>query len=254
MNIALLVPAGFLAGAMNAIAGGGSFVNFPAMVATGMSPLLANTSSTVALVPAGLASAWAYTTGKHRLPFISFGKLPFWALLAASLAGGLSGALLLLLTPAATFDGVIPWLLLTATLVFIGGARLSALVNGRFHLPDWLAVVVQYVLGIYGGYFGGAVGLMTLAAWSLLGAPDLKAMNPARTLLVTAMNAIAVVCFIAAGKVLWTETLLSLVGALIGGYAGGRIGQRLPHKVVRGVVIALSISVTAVFFQRAYWH
>lgn len=253
MNIVLLAPAGFLAGAMNAIAGGGSFINFPAMVATGMPPLLANTSSTVALVPGSLASTWAYTTGKHRLPFISFGQVPFWILLAASLAGGLSGALLLLLTPASTFDSVIPWLLLAATVVFIGGARLSDMVKGRFRLPDWVSVVVQFILGIYGGYFGGAVGLMTLAAWSLLGAADLKAMNPARTLLVTAMNAVAVVCFIAAGKVLWTETMLSLVGALVGGYVGGRLGQRLPRGVVRAIVIALSVCVTAVFFRRAYW-
>lgn len=254
MEILLLIPAGFLAGAMNAIAGGGSFVNFPAMVALGMPALYANASSTVALMPASLASTWAYTTGKHRMPLVNFGRLPFWVMLLASLAGGLTGALLLLGTPPGLFDVVIPWLLLAATAVFVFGGRLSQAVAGRMRLPDWVAAVIQFVLGIYGGYFGGAVGLMTLAAWSLLGVADLKALNPVRTLLVATMNAIAVVCFIIAGAVWWPQTLASLAGALVGGYVGGRIGQRLPLKVVRGAVILLSVVVTVSFFKRAYWH
>lgn len=253
MNIALLAPAGFLAGAMNAIAGGGSFVSFPAMVAVGVPALVANASSTVALMPASLVSTWAYTTGKHRMPLVTLGHLSFTPLLIASLAGGLTGALLLLFTPPGLFDTVIPWLLLAATTVFISGGHLAEKLRGKLHVPDWVVLAVQYVLGIYGGYFGGAVGLMTLAAWSLLGAHDLKALNPMRTLLVATMNAVAVVCFIVAGIVWWPETVLTLAGALTGGYVGGRIGQRLPLKAVRGLVILLSVCVTASFFKRAYW-
>ena len=247
-----LLLAGFVAGAMNAIAGGGSFVSFPALVAAGVPAVAANASSTVALVPGTLASAWAYTTGPRRMGLVGFGGLRFGALLAASVAGGLAGALLLLSTPEGTFDGVIPWLLLLATIVFAFGQRIGVALRRRLRLGRAAALTVQFVLGVYGGYFGGAVGLMMMAAWSLLDAVDLKAMNPARTLLVSAMNIVAVLCFVVAGKVWWTQSLAVLAGALAGGYAGARIGQRLPPAVMRGLVTLVTVGMTVTFFVRAW--
>jgi len=247
-----LLFAGFAAGTMNAIAGGGSFVSFPALMAVGVPAVAANASSTVALVSGTLASSWAYSTGPYRVGLVGVGGLRFRDLLVASVAGGFSGAVLLLSTPAATFDAVIPWLLLLATFVFAFGSRLGVALRSRVRLGRGGVLVVQFVLGVYGGYFGGAVGLMTMAAWMLLDVIDLKAMNPARTLLTSAMNLVAVLCFVVARKVWWAQTLVVLVGALAGGYVGARIGQRLPPAVVRAVVTLVTVGMTVTFFVRAY--
>ena len=247
-----LFLAGIIAGTMNAIAGGGSFVSFPALVAAGVPAVAANASSTVALVPGTLASAWAYTTGPHRVELAGFGGLRFSALLAASVAGGFCGAVLLLVTPGGIFDAVIPWLLLLATIVFAFGRRIGAALRRWVRVGRGTALAVQFVLGVYGGYFGGAVGLMMMAAWMLLEAVDLKAMNPARTLLTSAMNIVAVLCFVVAGQVWWGQALAMLAGAATGGYVGARIGQRLPPVVVRAVVTLVTVGMTLVFFVRAY--
>jgi uncharacterized membrane protein YfcA len=251
-SLLLLVAAGFGAGAMNAIAGGGSFVSFPALVAAGLPGVAANASSTVALVPGTLASAFAYTTGAHRMGIIGIGGISFRLLLAASVAGGLTGAVLLLVTPPATFDAVIPWLLLMATIVFAGGRRIGEALRRRVRLGRGSLLGVQFVLGVYGGYFGGAVGLMMMAAWTLLDTADLKAMNPVRTLLTSAMNAAAVACFVIAGQVWWPQALAVLAGALAGGYAGARVGQRLPPGVVRLFVTLVTVCMTIAFFVRGY--
>jgi uncharacterized protein len=248
----LLLLAGFTAGAMNAIAGGGSFVSFPALVAAGLPGVAANASSTVALVPGTLASTLAYTTGRHRMDIVGVGGVPFGALLAASVAGGLAGAVLLLVTPAATFDAVIPWLLLLATMAFAGGRHLGDALRRYVRIGRGPLLGLQFVLGVYGGYFGGAVGLMMMAAWMLLANADLKAMNPARTLLTSAMNIVAVACFVIAGEVWWAQALAVLVGALTGGYAGARIGQRLPRGVVRVIVLLVAAGMTIAFFVRGY--
>ncbi len=252
MDMLVLIAAGFLAGAMNAVAGGGSFVSFPAMVLVGLPSVAANASSTVALVPGSLASALAYTTGAHRMGLLDLGGVRFPVLLAVSVAGGLAGAVLLLVTPVATFDGVIPWLLLLATLAFAFGRDAGAWLRRRMRLGAATLLPVQFLLGIYGGYFGGAVGIMMMAAWSLLDGADLKALNPTRTLIVSATNAIAVIAFVAANQVWWPQTLALLLGGLLGGYAGARLGQRMPPRLVRGLVIALTVAMTAIFFRRAY--
>lgn len=243
----LLIGAAFLAGTMNAIAGGGSFVTFPALVFTGVPSIIANASSTVALFPGAFASAWAY-----REDYSSFKNVSFRAMLAVSLAGGVTGALLLLLTPQRSFDRVIPWLLLIATIAFAYGPRLAPLMHRFFHVGPAALLLLQYVVAIYGGYFGGAVGLMMLAVWGLFGITDVKAMSASRVLLVGSMNAIAVVCFIIAGKVWWTQTLLMLGGAVVGGYLGARLARRLQPERLRLAITILNIVVTAAFFLRAY--
>jgi uncharacterized membrane protein YfcA len=236
---------------MNALAGGGSFVTFPALVLAGLPSIAANASSTVALMPGTLASVYAYATGRHRMPFLDLGSIRLPLVLAVSAAGGLTGAVLLVSTPLRTFDRVIPWLLLLATLTFAFGRRLATLLRGRMPIGPATLLPVQFVLGIYGGYFGGAVGIMMLAVWSLLDGADLKALNPTRTLVVAATNAFAVGYFVVASEVWWPQTFLMLAGALGGGFVGARIGQRLPVSVVRATVIAITVGVTFIFFRRA---
>ena len=247
-ELALLAGAGLLAGSMNAVAGGGSFVSFPAMIAAGLPSVAANVSSTVALFPGTLASTWAYRRG-----FVQPTALPMRAMLPITLAGGLLGAVLLLATPARLFDSAIPFLLLLATVIFALGARAGLLLGRLVHLGPGAVLPLQFVIAVYGGYFGGAVGLMMMAMWSLLTAnPDLKAMAPARMLLVSAANGAAIAWFIGTGAVRWPETLAMLTGSIAGGYLGARLTQFLPPHAVRGFVIALSATVTALFFLRAF--
>ena len=192
----LLCGAGFLAGAMNALAGGGSFVSLPALIAAGVPSVSANASSTVALYPGSAASVWVYRDQMGRIE-----ALPIVPSLIVTLIGGLAGALLLLWTPSSLFDRVLPWLLLVATLMLSFGPQLGPALRRRFHAGPAVVVTIQLLLGVYGGYFGGAVGLMMMAVWSLLANADLKSLNPPRTLLVMAANTIALICFVVAGAV-----------------------------------------------------
>ncbi len=246
-TLLMLTGAGFLSGTMNAVAGGGSFVSFPALILAGVPSVAANASSTVALFPGAVTSAWVY---RRELGGVGGISLP--VLLACSLAGGLTGAVLLLSTPVSTFDGLVPWLLLIATVAFIFGRQLGAGLRRYVRIGRLPTLLLQFALGVYGGYFGGAVGIMMLAVWSLIGSDSLKTMNPARIFLVGAMNAIAVLCFIAAGEVWWPQTCAMLLGAAAGGFAGAWIGRRLPPKATRAVIILVTVGMTAVFFLRRY--
>jgi len=237
--------AGLAAGAMNALAGGGSFVSFPILVWAGLPEVAANASSTVALVPAALASAFAYRRDLRRI-----GEAPLALMLVVSMIGGGLGAILLLATPEATFGVVVPWLLLLACLMFAFGARLGARLRRVIHIDGRKILVCQFALAIYGGYFGGAVGIMLLAVWGLLGDLDFKEMNPAKVVLVGSMNAVAVLFFVAAGIVRWEETLVMLVAAAIGGYGAALLARRLDPRHIRTSVIVVSAAMTAWFFIR----
>jgi uncharacterized membrane protein YfcA len=243
----LTFVAGMVAGAMNALAGGGSFVSLPALIAAGVPPVLANTSSTVALFPGGLASTWAYRDGLGAV-----GAVSLRALLVATLCGGLAGALLLLRTPSAAFTFVLPWLLLIASLALAFDRRIGEALRARWHIHAYAVLAVQFALGVYGGYFGGAVGIMMLAMWGLLDHRDLKHLNAPRTLMVSAANTVAVLAFIAANSVRWPETLTMLVGALVGGYGGARIGRRTPAGIIRGVTLLATSCITLAFFVKTY--
>jgi len=246
-DLPLLAAAGFLAGAMNAAAGGGSFVTLPALIFAGLPSVTANASSTVALYPGSLASSWAYRDGLSGLAGV-----PLAPLAVASIAGGLLGAALLLATPPVAFDRIVPWLLLAATLALGCGREAGARLRGRVRLGAAPVVAVQFLLGIYGGYFGGAVGIMMMAVWSLLSGADLKAMNPAKTLLVAAANTAAVVWFVAAGAVAWPETLAVLVPGALGGYVGARAALRVRPAHLRAGVTFVAGAMTAAFFLRAW--
>ena len=241
----LLALCGLLAGTMNAVAGGGSFVTFPFLVYAGLPAITANATSTVALFPGQMTSAWAY-----RDQLAGIAGVPVRVLLPVSLAGGLTGGILLLITPGATFDAVIPWLLLLATIVFACGRNLGTTLRRFVHIGRTPMLVSQFLIAVYGGYFGGAVGLMMMAMWSLLDSAELKDMAAARVLMVSAANGMAVICFVAAGAVRWPEMLTMLFAAIAGGYGGARVARFVPASVLRWAIVALSAVVTAGFFLR----
>jgi uncharacterized membrane protein YfcA len=172
----------------------------------------------------------------------------------ASLLGGAAGAALLLATPPGVFDRVIPWLLLLATAMLALGHRPRLLMERLgWQLGPGGSLATQAVLAIYGGYFGGAVGLMMLAAWSLLGRAEIKTQMPARTIMVCAANFAAACWFAAASVIAWGPTLAVLSGGIVGGYGGARLARRLPAGLVRAAVLAICAATTATFFARAYF-
>ncbi len=247
-QLAVLLGAGFVAGAMNAVTGGGTFVSLPALTAVGLPGTVANASSSTALVPGALASAWAYRRDLQPLERVSTRALSI-----ASLVGGGVGAGLLLGTPEAVFDLVIPWLLLAATVTLAIGPRLQGLLQrAGLHAGPRAILGVQVLLGVYGGYFGGAVGLMMLAAWSLLSQASIAALTPLRTVMLVAANAVAVALFVVRGQVSWPAALTVMAGAIAGGWAGAQIGRRLPAAVLRAMVLTITVATTAIFFVRAY--
>lgn len=243
----LLAGVGFVAGAMNAVAGGGSFVSLPALIAAGVPSLNANASSTLALLPGAFTSAFAY-----REDLRPFSALSLRAMFATSVVGGLIGALLLMFTPQRAFDHLLPWLLLVGAITFALGRKAGRWLHARVAIGPVVGLTTQFLLGVYGGFFGGAVGIMMMAAWSLLGATDLHAMNASRTLIVGATNAIAALVFVLGGLIFWPQTLVMLVTAAVGSYIAARITRRLDAEIARRVVIALQFLITALFFWRTY--
>ena len=244
----IIAAAGLVAGAMNALAGGGSFVTLPALLATGMPSITANATSTVALWPGGLASAVVYRDGLRPI-----GGVDARILLGITVVGGMIGAGLLLYTPERLFDRLLPWLALLATLALAFSRRIGPWMQDRLGSGARpLLLAGQLSLGVYGGYYGGAVGLMMTALWSLIDGAGIKALAGARVVMSTAANAAAIACFALAGIVDWSTALLLGGGALVGGYGGARISRRLPAAAVRTATLAICVAITASFFVRAY--
>jgi uncharacterized membrane protein YfcA len=243
----LVGGAGVVAGAMNALAGGGSFVTLPALIAAGVPSVQANTSSTVALYPSQLFNAWIYRDGLKP-----FGGVSLRSLSIVTLIGGAMGAVLLLKTPTEAFDVALPWLMLSATVALAFARPLGEWLRRRVSMGPSVALAIQWVLGLYGGYFGGAVGLMMIAVWGLLHDSDPKSMNAPRTLLVATANTVAVIIFLVAHAVYWREASALLAGALLGGYIGAQVGKRASARVVRALTLALSTGITLAFFVKVY--
>jgi uncharacterized membrane protein YfcA len=241
-----LFAAGIAGGLMNAMAGGGSFITLPALIGVGIPSVEANASSTVALFPGGAASAWVY---RARLGAVC--GVPVIQLLIVTLVGGLAGSIMLLVTPSTLFDRLLPWLLLLATAALAFGRRAGD-VRRHGSVQPGIVLAIQLVLGLYGGYFGGAVGLMMIAAWGLLGETDITVLHAPRTLLVISANVVAVITFIIAGAVRWPQALTMLAGGLIGGYAGAHLGRRIPPATTRIVTVICAAVITSLFFVRAY--
>ena len=242
----LLVGGGaFLAGGMNAIAGGGTFFSFPALLAAGVPPVMANASNTVAMWPASLSSAWAYRREVSRHPR--------WTLLLVlvSLVGGISGSLLLLATSNAAFSRLVPWLLLVATALFALAPQLRAWSGHQGTAPAaWKAALGMLAVAAYGGYFNGGLGILLLALLGLLGQTQLNAMNGMKNLVSALLTAIAVGIYAAGGIVQWRLALLMMVAATLGGYGGARVARRLPATVLRWGIVATGLVMAGLFFAR----
>jgi uncharacterized membrane protein YfcA len=244
----MILLAGVAAGALNAVGGGGSFVALSALVAGGMSPVTANATSTVALLPGNATSAWVYRREIH-----AFQRPSTLGLTLASVTGGALGAGVLLWLPSASFDAALPWLLAFATIVLAFGRRLTRAL--RLGTPGPVVILAgQFLLSIYGGYFGGAVGLMMLAFWSATTSLDPAKGNPLRVIQVAAVYLTAAVIFLFAADVLDQplKLIALLAGAVLGGYLGAQLVRRLPVGVLRGLVLTTSVAMTAVFFVRAF--
>lgn len=245
MTELLLLTAAFLAGAMNAVAGGGSFLTLPALIYAGVPPVAANATGTVALLPGYASGLYGY-----RQDLTPVGEVGLLLLALVSLAGGLAGAGLLLVTPDAVFRGIVPWLLLAATGLFAFGGALAARLravglHGRGALLSTL-----FVVSVYGGYFNGGLGILLLAQLSLFGMTNLNAMNGLKNLFSTVLTAIAVVAYALGGAVDWPKAALMVLAAVAGGYVGARLGRRIPQRVLRGGIIAIGLTMSALFFAK----
>lgn len=246
MTILLLIAAAFAAGAINSVAGGGSFLTFPSLIFSGVTPVMANASSTVALVPGTVASILAYRDDVQKL---NEKYLKLW--LIVSLIGGAAGAWLLLVTSDKTFRQVAPWLLLFATLLFAFGNQVSVALRGRLHGNAVWMLLLLLPIAVYGGYFGGGIGIMFLAALRLYGMTEIHGMNGIKTILGGTLNALAAVIFMVNREVSWKPTLIMAAAAIAGGYAGPRLARKLKPAVIRGVVITIGVAMTAYFFYIA---
>ncbi|HET6878939.1 MAG TPA: sulfite exporter TauE/SafE family protein [Pirellulales bacterium] len=246
-----------VAGAINSVAGGGTLLTFPALIAalggTAEAAVLANATSTVALFPGSLAGMAGYR--RELLAARSWIKL----LLLPSTVGGLIGSLLLMLLPAESFKLLVPWLLLTAAVLFWLQPHVarrivhdaSANTDGPQHVL--LVATLQLFVAIYGGYFGAGIGILMLAALGLMGLHDIHQMNGLKTLFGSAINGVAVVVFIASGKVQWPFAAAMAAAAIAGGYGGAHVARRLDRNFVRRVVIFIGLAL-ATYYLYQQWQ
>jgi uncharacterized protein len=246
-----LFAAGVLGGALNAVAGGGSFVAFPALLFAGVAPVPANATNTIALWVGVTASGGAYRK------YLNISRRILVPLIVVSLVGGLAGAWLLIRTPAQTFLRVLPWLMLGATLLFAFGKHLTGRISAGISRESSDAAVAgacvfELFVAIYGGYFGGGMGIMNLAMLSAIGMTDIHAMNALKVVLGAFINGVATVTFVVSKTIVWPQALVMTAGALVGGYLAAHYAQKVPQAWIRGFVIVVGVAMTIYFFVRAY--
>jgi uncharacterized protein len=243
----LVVPAiaAFAAGAMNSVAGGGSFLSFPALLFAGVPAISANATNNAAMWVGTIGSARGYheEVGAHRAILLP--------IVCVSVAGSLIGACLLLVTPQALFGRMIPWLLLFATLVFAASPRLTRGPSATPRHAPW-QLAVQFAVAIYGGYFGAGMGILMLAVLAFSGLPSFNAQNAIKNVLSVSINGVALVPFVIARIVDWRFAVPMALIALLGGYFGARVFRRLPQPLARGLVVAIGSAMTIVFFIRIH--
>lgn len=250
-EILLVLLAGTAAGALNSVGGGGTFIALPALVAVGLSPVTANASSTIALVPGAVASGWVY-----RRELAPVGGTSMTTLTSVSVVGGGLGAVLLLTLPAASFGAAVPWLLAFATLVLAFGRSLSRTVSGalgrEFGIGPRAVLIGQFFLALYGGYFGGAVGIMMFALWGIGLGLDTAVSNPMRVTQIAAINLSATALLLVASDALSAPHILvpMLVGALAGGFTGAHFARRLSARVLRTIILTTAVTMTVLYFVR----
>ncbi|MEO8250284.1 MAG: sulfite exporter TauE/SafE family protein [Burkholderiales bacterium] len=246
-NLILLLAAAFVAGALNAIAGGGSFLTLPALVFTGMPPVIANATGTVALLPGYASGAWGFREDLQAPPGLSLR-----ALIALSLIGGAMGAALLLVTDDRTFSKIVPWLLLLATILFAVGPMLLRKLKGSStgEASAAKSAAGMLAVSIYGGYFNGGLGILLLALFGLLGQTNLNAMNGMKNVVSALLTAIAVCIYAWGGVVAWPQALVMMIAATAGGYFGARLARRIPAPVLRVAIVVIGLVMTTLFFLR----
>jgi uncharacterized protein len=246
-GLLLAASAGLVGGAMNALAGGGTFATMPALIALGLPSPIANATSNVALQPGAMSAAWSFRKDLEPL-----GGISVRVLAAITFMGGLVGSLLLVITPTRTFDIIIPWLLLIAFMAIAFGKTAADWLKSRVTIGPPTLMAAQGLLGLYGGYFGGGVGIMMTATYGLLaGVPPHRLMAP-RTLMLAIANTAAAIVFISAGMVRWWICLPMLTGAIVGGWFGAHFGKKLSPQLIRWWTLLVTATTTIVFFVRAY--
>ena len=232
---------------MNALAGGGTFATLPALIALGLPANIANASSNVALLPGAGTSAFAYRDELGPVAGLSVRLLA-----AITFAFGLVGSLLLVVTPSETFDIIIPWLLLFAFAVMAFGKSAADWLHARVTIGRPTLIAAQALLGIYGGYFGGGVGLITTAIYGLLANIRPRELFAIRTAMLAVANLAAAFVFVGFSMVWWWACLPMLLGAIAGGWLGALVGKRLSHRAVRVWTLIVTAATTFIFFVRAY--
>jgi uncharacterized membrane protein YfcA len=245
MPYVILFVAALWAGAQNALAGGGTFITLPALMLTGMSALSANITSTIALFPGQIASTWG---GRGHVT--SVGGLSFKVLVALSFVGGILGAILLLVTPSTIFARMVPWLVLFATAIFAYGSFMPRKAESPPVLNKWGAAGAQFAIAVYGGYFGGGIGFLMLAALTAAGLA-IRSASANKNVLAGVMNASAVAIFIFSPQVYWLPCAIACVGAAIGGWIGGHMVSRINEKILRIAAVAIGVALTIGLFWRA---
>jgi uncharacterized membrane protein YfcA len=254
-----LFVAALVAGAINSVAGGGSFITFPALIFVGIAPIAANATNTAAVWPGTVASTVAY-----RKAFTAQARRLLPPLIITGVAGGVLGARILLVTPQATFMRIVPWLLLGATLLFVFSGPITGWIRSRANLkagdepvganaPRSLmagVLFLELLVSVYVGYFGAGTGILFLSLLALMGMEDIHAMNGMKTLLVSIVNGVALVTFVFARVIVWPQALLMTVGALAGGYGGAYLAQKMNPQHVRWLVIVIGFGMSAYFFIR----
>jgi uncharacterized membrane protein YfcA len=254
---AWLITAAFLAGVLNAVAGGGSFLSFPAMLGMGMLPVQANATNTVALWPGQVTSIAAYRNDIRR------NLRSAWPMGLAGLLGGTAGAVVLLNTPQRTFLHLVPWLLLGAALIFavsgpvsraltrLNQVRTQHALAGEVHAPRRLPLFFAAIaVSFYVGYFGAGAGFLFMTLLALFGYQDLHTINALKVVASTLANGIAFLIFVVDRQVVWRYCLLAMIACAIGGYASASLARRVPQALLRGLVVGIGLSMAAWFFWR----
>ena len=240
--------AAFAAGAINSVAGGGTLVSFPALVWLGLPSITANATSTVAIWPGSVGGMFGFRHELHET------EPRMFSLIGPSLIGGIAGALLLQMTPTETFDRLVPILILFATFLFMAQDLVQRLLRRGASAPSgsrWMigALLFQLAIGLYGGYFGAGIGILMLAALSIMGLSDIHQMNALKNLFALCINGVAALYFVWMGMVSWPDVILMAVGAIAGGIGGAGVARRLGRVAVRRIVIAIGLvmAVTLMF-------
>lgn len=243
MTILLLLFSALMAGIVNAIAGGGTLLTFPSLL-TVLSPVFANATSTTALMPGSLASAWGYREELART------RQHLIRLLPPSFLGGIIGSLLVIRLPEKVFATAVPWLLVAASFLLLIQKPLARRIGANPHRPATgrtLAAVIffQFLVGIYGGYFGAGIGILMLSSLGFVGIPEIHEMNAVKSILAVAMNGISIVIFALSGVIVWKYAFLMAVTAVVGGYVGARVARKMNPELVRAIVVAIGLLVAA---------